>query len=131
MALAVSQKQRILVVEDDPLTLGLVAPALENIGYVVTCAGNAEEALKLLADSRVPDGAAIDLVFTDVVLPGGRNGVKLVEEARRLQPDLPVVLTTGYGEGIAQAHGLRILPKPYRIEELVTALEAELGRGTR
>jgi len=130
MSMAVSQKQHILVVEDDPLTIALVAPALENIGYVVACAGNADEALRVLSDSRKPGGQPIDLLFSDVVLPGGSNGVKLAEEARRIQPHLPVVLTTGYGEGIAEAHGLRILPKPYRIEELVTALEAELGRRT-
>ena len=68
----------------------------------------------------------IDLLFSDVVMPGRLSGVDLAREAHRLRPALPVVLTTGYSEAVAQVEGVRVLAKPYRIDELVHLLDAVL-----
>ena len=115
---------RVLLVEDDPVVVPVVCAALEEMGYEVSHAGSGSEAL-----ARLRAGEAADLLFSDVVMPGGVNGVELAREARRLRPGLPVVLTTGYSGDVAGADGVRVLAKPYRVEELVAALEAELGGG--
>ncbi|WP_328703052.1 ATP-binding protein [Arenibaculum pallidiluteum] len=108
--------RRILMVEDDPLVAGIVGTALEEAGFVVQRAVNAEEALAAL------EREAPDLLFTDVVMPG-MNGVELALEARRRHPELPVLLATGYSEDVAAVGGrFRVLAKPYQIEPLVEAL---------
>ena len=115
---------RVLVVEDDPVVATTVAAALEDAGYEVARAGTADEALPVLAGA-----AKLDLLFSDVVMPGRLSGVDLAREAKRLRPGLPIVLTTGYSETVAQAEGVRVLPKPYRIEELVRTLDTALSEG--
>ncbi|CAO3358361.1 ATP-binding protein [Azospirillum palustre] len=115
--------RRLLLVEDDPIVGSMVAAALDEMGYAVLRAGNAEEALGLLNDRAL----RIDILFSDVVMPGAMNGIDLAHTARRLRPGLPVVLTTGYSEDIARNEGVRVLPKPYRIGELAELLEAALG----
>jgi signal transduction histidine kinase/ActR/RegA family two-component response regulator len=111
----------ILLVEDDPIVASFTAATLENFGYRVTCAATADEALTVLATSQ-----RFDLLFTDLVMPGTRNGIELAREAQQLRPGLPVILTTGYGEGLSSADGYRVLEKPYRLEDLVTALGEQL-----
>ncbi|MBP2292795.1 PAS domain S-box protein [Azospirillum rugosum] len=118
----VRRSGRVLLVEDDPIVASTVAAALEDSGYEVARVTTADEALPLLA-SR----ARIDLLFSDVVMPGRLSGVDLVREARRLRPNLPAVLTTGYSETVARTEGVRLLPKPYRIEELIRVLNAVSG----
>jgi CheY-like chemotaxis protein len=64
-------------------------------------------------------------MFSDIMMPGGMNGVELAREVRKRKPDLPILLTSGYAEAAqraAEAEGVRILPKPYRIDELAVAL---------
>jgi PAS domain S-box-containing protein len=117
---------RILLVEDDPMVAGMTAAALAEAGYEVAQVPSADEALPLLRG-----GASVDVLFSDVVMPGRLNGVDLAQEARRLRPGLPVVLTTGYSEHVARAAGVRVLSKPYEVGELVDALEAALGRPDR
>nr|WP_301311669.1 ATP-binding protein [Azospirillum lipoferum] len=117
--------RRLLLVEDDPVVGSMVAAALDEIGYAVLRAANAEEALGLLTDGDL----RIDLLFSDVVMPGAMNGVDLAHTARRLRPGLPVVLTTGYSEDIARIEGVRVLPKPYRVGALAELLDAALGEG--
>nr|WP_246307493.1 ATP-binding protein [Azospirillum melinis] len=122
--------RRLLLVEDDPIVGSMVAAALDEMGYAVLRAGNAEEALGLLNDRAL----RIDILFSDVVMPGAMNGIDLAHTARRLRPGLPVVLTTGYSEDIARIDGVRVLPKPYRVGELAELLEAALaadGAGVR
>jgi CheY-like chemotaxis protein len=92
------------------------------LGYRVERAASADEALPVLESST-----RIDLLFSDVVMPGRLSGVDLAREARRLRSGLPVVLTTGYSEDVARAVGVRVLPKPYEIGALVEALEAALA----
>ncbi|WP_207485802.1 hybrid sensor histidine kinase/response regulator [Arenibaculum pallidiluteum] len=110
---------RVLLVEDDTIVASIVAAGLEDAGYEVTRVATADEALPLLAGD-----AQVDLLFSDVVMPGRIGGVELAREARRMRPDLPIVLTTGYSERVAQAEGVRILAKPYRIDDLLRLLQS-------
>ncbi len=116
-----SRGGHVLLVEDDPVVAATVAAALEDAGYTVTGVPNADAALPLLAGP-----GRLDLLFSDVVMPGALNGLDLAREAVRLRPGMPVLLTTGYSKDIAQADGLRLLPKPYRIEDLIRALDSML-----
>ena len=112
---------RLLLVEDDPVVAMTVGSALEEEGFAVTRASTAEEALPLLR------AGGVDLLFSDVVMPGRMSGVDLARTAQAIAPDLPVVLTTGYSEEVARITGVRVLPKPYRIDDLVRLLDAALA----
>jgi len=90
-AQAASQRERILLVEDDEDVRRYVAEALRDLGYRVETAPEASTALALL-DTDAP----LDLLLTDVVLPGGMNGRQLAERARELRPNLRVLFATGY-----------------------------------
>jgi CheY-like chemotaxis protein len=110
----------VLLVEDDDEVAALVTEMLEQLGYEVTRAASAVAALGALSNGR-----AIDLVFSDIMMPGGMNGVDLVHEIRRRRRNVPVLLTSGYAEAVkerAAAEGVRVLPKPYRLDELAAAL---------
>jgi signal transduction histidine kinase/ActR/RegA family two-component response regulator len=110
----------VLLVEDDDEVAALVGEMLDQLGYEVIRAASATAALGALANGR-----AIDILFSDVMMPGGMNGVELAREAHSRRPDLPILLTSGYSEAAqsdAAARGVRILPKPYRIDELAAAL---------
>lgn len=123
--LAVKGQPRVLLVEDDNEVAELVAEMLEHLGYQTTRAGTAAEALFTLAhDSR------IDLVFSDIMMPGKLTGVDLARRLRRDHPELPVVLTSGYAESFkneAQNEGLLLLPKPYAMDELAAMVERALA----
>ena len=114
----------ILVCEDDDDVAALVVDMLAQLGHVPTRVRTAAAALGALADGR-----AVDLLFTDVLMPGGMDGLALAREAARRRPGLPVLLTTGYTGGGAAAVplGLPVLRKPYRIDDLVQALELALA----
>ena len=104
----------------DNLAVGQFATeTLHDLGYRTTWASNAREALDLLA---VGD-ARFDLVFSDVIMPG-MNGVELAEAVRRTYPGLPVVLTSGYSDVIAEegSHGFELIHKPYSVEALSLVL---------
>ena len=85
--------ERILIVEDRPDVAELAKMVLEDYGYAADMVLNAREALKL-----IQAGERYDLLFTDLIMPGGMNGVMLAREVRRLQPHIKVLLTTGYAE---------------------------------
>jgi signal transduction histidine kinase/ActR/RegA family two-component response regulator len=117
-----SNHGQILLVEDDDEVAALVSEMLEQLGYTVTRAASAAAALGALADGR-----SIDLIFSDIMMPGGMNGVELAREVKRRRSDIPVLLTSGYSEAAARdAHiaGVQILAKPYHIDELAAALHA-------
>jgi signal transduction histidine kinase/CheY-like chemotaxis protein len=113
---------QVLLVEDDDEVAALTAEMIKELGYDTTRVASAEAALGALADKR-----AIDIVFSDVMMPGRMNGVELAQEIRRRRPNLPVLLTSGYAEAAnraAAAHRIRIIAKPYRMDELRVALAA-------
>jgi signal transduction histidine kinase len=113
----------VLVVEDDPIVAMMVGTALEDAGFTVTRAATADEALAVLA------GETVDVLFSDVVMPGSMSGVDLASEARRLAPGLPIVLATGYSEDVARVTGVKVMSKPYRIDALVALLDSALAGG--
>ena len=122
-----SDRGRILVVEDDEEVLAVTSEGLRELGYEVVTSGNAARALEILAgDQRV------DLLFSDVIMPGGINGAQLAVRARHLRPDLKVLLTSGYtAAALSIEHGLpdnlEIVGKPYQREELAKTLRLVIG----
>ena len=112
----------VLLVDDDEEVAALVGEMLEHLGYEVTYAASAAAALGALANER-----EVDVVFSDVMMPGGMNGLDLAREIRARQFGVPVLLTSGYAEAIkqsAEAEGVQVLAKPYRLEELAAALKS-------
>ncbi len=125
-----SSGEVVLVVEDDQDVRELAAESLHELGYRTLAARDGAEALQLL---RQPE-RRIDIVFSDVVMPGGMNGVQLAVEARRLRPDLKILLTSGYtADALSAEHGVAdnadapLLRKPYRTEDLAAQLSVVLG----
>ena len=115
----------VLLVEDDAEVATLVEEMLRTIGYDVVHARSAKAALGALADGR-----RIDLVFSDVMMPGGTNGIELAKEVRRRRPGVPIVLSSGFAESVAgEAHALAIplLRKPYRVDELRQVVQSQLA----
>ena len=125
--------ERVLLVEDDAMVRAHAAAMLRGLGYAVALAVNAAEALDLLRA-----GGGYDLLFSDVVMPGEMDGLRLAHEARRMRPGIALLLTSGYTENAIRQHGALeygalLLSKPYRRHELAgkvrAALEATAGRG--
>jgi CheY-like chemotaxis protein len=95
---------------------------LEHLGFAVERVSAAEEAL-----ARFDDGFEPDLVLSDIMMPGGMNGVELARELKRRRPELPVLLTSGYAAAVRDfkaSEDLPILQKPYSLEALEQALES-------
>ncbi len=104
-----SQRPTVLIVDDSPEVAEVTSSLFEHLGYDTDYRDSAEAALKLLAQ-----GTKIDLVFSDIVMPGTIDGVGLAREIRARYPNLPVVLTTGYSDAAQAAPSdLRILRKPF------------------
>ena len=109
-----SQRPMVLVVDDSAEVAEVTSALFEQLGYETICRDSAEAVLSLLGD-----GAKIDLVFSDIVMPGTIDGVGLASEVRSLYPHLPVVLTTGYGDAAQAAPpNLPILRKPFGTDAL-------------
>jgi CheY-like chemotaxis protein len=114
--------ESVLVVEDDPDVLEIAVEGLSALGYHVSTAINARQALEIIRSDQ-----PIDILFSDVVMPGGMNGVQLAVEARRLRPQLKVLLTSGYtASALAVEHGvppgLEVIGKPYKGDDLANKL---------
>jgi CheY-like chemotaxis protein len=117
----------ILVVEDDALVRKYVMTQIESLGYTALEAANAAEALKAIDAT-----ATIDLLFTDVIMPGAMNGRQLVDEALKRRPSLKTLFTSGYTENAIVHHGrldsgVLLLAKPYRKSELARMIRMALG----
>jgi PAS domain S-box-containing protein len=118
--------ETILLVEDDPLVRNFVALQLRDLGYRVVEAANGPQARDLL------DGdAAIDLLLTDVVMPGGMTGLQVADTAKRRRPNLKTLFTSGYTENsiVHQGRldaGVHFLSKPFRRQELATKVREAL-----
>jgi CheY-like chemotaxis protein len=109
-----SQRPAVLIVDDSAEVAEVTSSLFEHLGYDTLYRESADAALKLLAD-----GARIDLVFSDIVMPGTIDGVGLASEIRSHYPHLPVVLTTGYSEAAHAAPAdLPILRKPFDSDAL-------------
>ncbi len=123
------QGEILLVVEDDVGVRQFATTALEQMGYQIRQAGAAAIALQIL--DATPD---IALLFTDIVLPDGMDGVQLAAEAQRRRPGLPVLLTSGYTEHALLdnrriAEGVEVLTKPYHKRALAKKLRQLLKPG--
>ena len=124
-----SRGESILVVEDDELVRRHVAGELATLGYKVIIAKDGVEALEILRGNP-----PVDLLFTDVVMPGGLSGPDLVRRALELRPSLKVLYTSGYTENAVIHHGrldagVMLLSKPYRRQDLALKLRAALQAG--
>ncbi|QYK42800.1 MAG: PAS domain-containing protein [Paracoccaceae bacterium] len=118
--------ERILVVEDDALVRRHVVTQLRDLGYDITETASASEALAVLES-----GAEFDLLFTDVVIPGGLNGRQLADTALWWQPTLKLLFTSGYTQDAIVHHGrldpgTNLLGKPYRRAELAAMVRRAL-----
>jgi len=118
--------ETILLVEDDPLVRENAERLLRSLGYTVIVAERATVALPM-----IERGDAFDLLFTDVVMPGGMSGKELAERARALRPDVKILFTSGYTEN-AIVHqgrldpGVNLIRKPYGRRELATRIRQVL-----
>lgn len=121
------RQRRVLLVEDNDAVASLVEEMLQGLGFAPHRVSNAMEALATLEN-----GLSFDLVFSDIVMPGGMNGIELARAIKRSAPDMPVILATGYSAALRDANGvegLRILRKPYDMDALDTVLrDAWAGR---
>ncbi len=121
----------VLLVEDDNEVAALVTEMLAQLGYDVTRTASVAATLGALANGR-----QVDVVFSDIMMPGDMNGIDLARELGRRYPNLPVLLTSGYSEASkneAAGECVGILSKPYRLDELAAALNGarNFGRALR
>jgi len=126
VALVEGAKQ-VLVVDDEPSLRMLVTEVLEDIGCTALQAADGAAGLR-----EIETGQTIDLMVTDVGLPGGMNGRQLAEAARRLRPDLKILFITGYAEGTLLKQGLlpagmQVLTKPFSLEALAARVQSLLA----
>ncbi|HEY4032064.1 MAG TPA: response regulator [Caulobacteraceae bacterium] len=119
----VGGSEELLVVEDDEQVRALVVEMLSGLGYAVVVAPNAKAALALLKSKKI-----FGALMTDVVMPGGMSGIQLAKSARKLRPDLPILLTSGYagGQGAADDE-FAFLSKPYELGVLASRLRDLIG----
>lgn len=121
--------ETILVAEDDPFVRASVVRQLESLGYSVISAVAGDDALAKL---RV--NPEIDMLFTDIIMPGGMSGWELADHARQIRSELPVVFSSGYAletlveKGLASARSI-VLTKPYRKAELARRIREALAAG--
>jgi signal transduction histidine kinase/HAMP domain-containing protein len=117
--------EQILVVEDNEDLLEITSAMLTTFGYRVVCARNGVEAIQILES-----GQEIELLFSDVVMPNGMNGVELAREARRLSKGIKILLTSGYAGDVLERHRavneFPIIDKPFRLGDLARRLRSIL-----
>jgi len=118
--------ETILVVEDDPLVRDFVRAQLQGLGYTTLSAAYGAEALKIIAQDQT-----VDLLFTDVIMPGGVSGSQLAEAATAARPALRVLYTSGYTDNAIAEQGqlladTLLLTKPYRRAELARMVRRAL-----
>jgi CheY-like chemotaxis protein len=126
VAPALSHNETILVVEDDPLVRDLVITQLCILGYTTIAAADGWKALAL-----VESGAVFDLLFTDVIMPNGINGLELASEVAKRRPGTKVLFTSGYTDNAMIHHGrldqgVLLLSKPYRMSQLARMVHIAL-----
>ena len=108
---------KVLLVEDNADVADVSQAMLEEIGYTVRLAADARQALVMF------EAEEFDLVVSDIVMPGGMNGIELAEELRHRRPKLPIVLVSGYAAQASAAPAqFPVLRKPFRMEQLAQAI---------
>ncbi|CAO4148283.1 Histidine kinase [Methylorubrum extorquens] len=125
--------ETVLIVDDEPTVRMLITDILEDLGYAAIEAGDSATGLKVLqSDVR------IDLLVTDVGLPGGMNGRQMADAARNYRPDLRVLFITGYAENAILGNGMlppgmAVLTKPFAMDNMAARIRSmiEAGRETR
>jgi CheY-like chemotaxis protein len=120
--------ETVLVVDDEPTVRMLVADVLEELGYVAVEAGDAATGLGVLQSER-----RVDLLVTDVALPGGMDGRQLAEVARAARPGLPVLFITGYAENALVGNGqlepgMQVMTKPFNVDALARRIRDLLAK---
>ena len=119
--------ESILIVEDDALVREYVVAQISRLGYDTLAASNGAEALAIINGPE-----RIDLLFTDVIMPGSMNGRQLAIEAQKRRPGLKVLFTSGYTENAIVHHGrldagVLLLPKPYVSSDLARLIRTALA----
>jgi CheY-like chemotaxis protein len=123
------QGETVLVVDDEPTVRMLLAEVLDDLGYTAIEAADGAAGLTVLqSDARV------DLLVTDVGLPGGMNGRQVADAARLIRPDLKVLFITGYAETAVLSHGrlepgMHVLTKPFAMEGLASRIRDLIAGG--
>lgn len=123
--------EKILLVEDNDLVRRHVEGLLKSLGYSVLSASNGADAIVILEQD-----SSIDMILTDVVMPGGISGKVLADRAQAIRPGLPVLFTSGYTENAIVHHGrldpgVQLLQKPFRRQELASKVRRVLSSGNR
>jgi PAS domain S-box-containing protein len=118
----VTEGETVLVVDDEPIVRMLVVDVLRELGYTAIEAGDSDSGMRVLQSA-----VRIDLLITDIGLPGGLNGRQVAEAARKHRPELKVLFITGYAENAALSHGhigtgMQVLTKPFAMEELASRI---------
>jgi CheY-like chemotaxis protein len=124
----VSQGEMVLVVEDDSDVRKMTVNMLADLGYRTIEAGNGKQAIEVLQRP-----GEIDLLFTDVVLPGDMSGIRIAEEAARRCPGIKILLTSGYAETVLDQHGpvaenIQLIKKPFRKATLAQTVRVVLDQ---
>ncbi|HZB91022.1 MAG TPA: response regulator [Stellaceae bacterium] len=121
-------KETVLLVEDDATVRSVLSEQLSGFGYRCIAAANAIDATQIIEANLFQ----LDLLVTDIKMPGALDGLALAEKVRALQPDVAILLISGYPDApvmtSADAHGYRVLAKPFRQSQLEAAVAEELGR---
>jgi len=115
-------KETVLVIDDEPLVRMLIVDVLDEAGYASMEASDGPSAIKILQSD-----AEIDLLITDVGLPGGMNGRQVADAARTFRPDLKVIFVTGFAETAILDHGelpsgMEVITKPFVLAELTSKI---------
>lgn len=121
-------KETILLVDDEPTVRSVLAGLLTGLGYRCIVAANAVDAMQIIEANLF----TLDLLVSDIKMPGELDGVELAIKVRELQPDVAILLITGYAESPtmkqAASRGYRVLEKPFRHAQLQAAVAEELAR---
>ncbi len=120
---------RILLMDDEPLVRGMASKMLARGGYEVVAASDGDEAVDQCRRA-IAEGRPFDAAILDVTVPGAMGGKAAMRHLRTLQPGLPVVLSSGYGEletGTGEEQPTATLPKPYQMHELMACAKAVVG----
>ena len=113
------------MVDDNEDLLNVTSTMLSTFGYQVSCAHNGAEALRTLQSDQ-----PFELLFSDIVMPNGMNGIELAREAKRLRKDIKILLTSGYAEGVLQRNKavgeFSIIDKPFSLADLARRVRSTL-----